>query len=75
MVGRIGNKTTVANNEQIVEGISEGVYAAVLAAIRASEGGDRAVNVYLDGRKITSSVERHQRERGASIMGNQVYAY
>jgi hypothetical protein len=75
MVGRIGNKTTVANNEQIVEGISEGVYAAVLAAMRASEGGDRAVNVYLDGRKITSSVERHQRERGASIMGNQVYAY
>lgn len=75
MVGRIGNKTTVANNEQIVEGISQGVYAAVLAAMRASEGGDRAVNVYLDGRKITSSVERHQRERGASIMGNQVYAY
>lgn len=75
MVGRIGNRSAVANNDQIVEGISQGVYAAVLAAMRASEGGDRAVNVYLDGRKITSSVERHQRERGASIMGNQVYAY
>jgi len=75
MVGRIGNKTTVANNDQIVEGISEGVYQAVLAAIKASEGGDnRNINVYLDGRQITSSVEKHQKERGASLMGKQVYA-
>jgi hypothetical protein len=76
MVGKIGNKTTVANNEQIVEGISEGVYAAVLAAMRQSESnGNQAVNVYLDGRQITASVERHQRERGATIMRNGVYAY
>lgn len=75
MVGRIGNKTTVANNDQIVEGISEGVYQAVLAAMRASESGEnRNINVYLDGRAITSSVERHQKERGASLMGRQVYA-
>lgn len=32
MVGRIGNKTTVANNDQIVEGISAGVYEAVVSA-------------------------------------------
>ena len=76
MVGRIGNKTSVANNDQIVEGISEGVYAAVLAAMRASEnGGSQAVNVYLDGRQITAAVEQRQRERGASLMGNQVYAF
>lgn len=76
MVGRIGNKTTVVNNEQIVEGISEGVYAAVLAAMRASEGnGERAVNVYLDGRQIAASVERTQRDRGATIMGKQVLAF
>ena len=76
MVGKIGNKTTVANNQQIVEAVSEGVYAAVLAAMRQSEGnGGQAVNVYLDGRQITSSVEKHQRERGATIMRNGVYAY
>lgn len=78
MVGKIGNKTTVANNDQIVEGISEGVYAAVLAAMRASEtngNGGQSVNVYLDGRQITSSVEKRQRERGATIMRNGVYAY
>lgn len=76
MVGRIGNKSTVANNDQIVEGISEGVYQAVLAAMRASESGDnRNINVYLDGRAIASSVERHQKERGASLMGRQVLGY
>lgn len=76
MVGRIGNKTTVANNDQIVEGISEGVYAAVLAAMRQSEsGGAQNVNVYLDGRLVTQSIEKRQRERGATLMGREVYAY
>lgn len=76
MVGRIGSRTTVANNDQIVEGISAGVYQAVLAAMRATESdGTQSVNVYLDGRQITSSVERHQRERGVSLVGKQVYAY
>lgn len=77
MVGRIGSHSAVANNEQIVEAISEGVYAAVTAAMGASNsGGDgQAINVYLDGRQITASVEKRQKERGASIMGNQVYNY
>lgn len=76
MVGKIGSKTTVANNQQIVEAVSEGVYAAVIAAMRQSEsGGAQAVNVYLDGRQVASSVERYQRERGATIMRNGVYAY
>jgi len=76
MVGKMGNRTTVANNQQIVEGISEGVYAAVLAAMRQSEGnGPVAVDVYLDGRRVTSSVEKRQHERGATIMRNGVYAY
>lgn len=76
LVGRIGNRTAVANNEQIVDGVSEGVYAAVLAAMRASENnGSQSVNVYLDGRQIMSAMEKRQRERGATLMGNQVYSY
>lgn len=77
MVGKIGNKSTVANNDQIVEGISEGVYAAVLAAMRTGEsGGNRTTNVVLpDGRVLASCVEKAQRERGASLMGREVYAY
>lgn len=77
LVGKIGNKNAVANNDQIVEGISAGVYAAVVAAMRASggNGGGQAVNVYLDGKQITASVEQRQKERGVSLMGSQVYAY
>ena len=75
MIGRIGNKSAVANNEQIVSAISDGVYAAVLAAMKSGDSNGQSVNVYLDGRQIASSVEKHQHERGASLMGNQVYAY
>ncbi len=76
MVGKIGGRSAVVNNDQIVDGISEGVYAAVMAAIKAanSEGG-QAVNVYLDGKLIARNVEKHQKERGATIMGTQVYSY
>ena len=77
LVGTIGNRTAVVNNDQIVEAVSEGVYAAVMNAMRANagDGGQATVNVYLDGRQLTSAVEKRQRERGASIVGNQVYAY
>lgn len=72
-----GGRTGVMNVDQMQEAVYEGVYAAVMSAMRATAGekGDTAVNVYLDGRQLTSSVERRQHERGASIMGNQVYAY
>lgn len=72
-----GGKTGVMNVDQMKEAVYEGVYAAVVSAMRASggNGGEQAVNVYLDSKQITSSVEKRQRERGASIMGNQVYSY
>ena len=76
LVGRMGSKNAVANNQQIVDGISEGVYAAVVAAMRQSESnGGQAINVYLDGRQITSAVEKRQRERGTPMVRNGVYAY
>ena len=36
MVGKMGNKTTVANNNQIIEGIKAGVFEAVIDALNAS---------------------------------------
>lgn len=77
MVGRIGSRTTVANNDQIVEGITAGVYQAVVAAMNNSQGrGGQSVNVYLDGKQIYASVKKTESERGVSIMGNQLgYAY
>lgn len=77
MVGRIGSRNAVVNNDQIVAAVSEGVYSAVVAAMRTSEsGGNRTINVVMpDGRVLASVTEKAQRERGASLMGSQVYAY
>lgn len=69
MVGSMGGHTAVANNDQIVEGISAGVYSAVLAAMQNGGGNNNiSVDVYLDGKRLTASVEKRQRERGATIM-------
>lgn len=70
-----GGKTGVMNIEQMQEAVYEGVYAAMTAAMsKHSSGGTQGVNVYLDSRQITSTVEQRQREKGASIMGNEVFA-
>ena len=49
MVGKIGNRTTVANNQQIVEGISSGVYNAVVSAMAHVGGNGSNVTVQLVG--------------------------
>ena len=68
-------RTGVMNIQQMQEAVYEGVYAAVTAAMRNNVGGSQAVNVYLDGKLVTQSVEKRQHERGASIMGSEVYSY
>ena len=77
MVGSMNGRTAVANNDQIVEGISQGVYTAVLAAMsQGSNSNTASVNVYLDGKQITAAVEKRQRERGATIMtGGVTFGY
>lgn len=81
MVGTIGRKTAVANNDQIVAGIASGVAEAnnesnsllreqnsLLRAMLEKESG-----VYLDGKTITKSVEKHQRERGRVLVTGGAY--
>ena len=78
IVGKFSNgKSVVANNQQIVNGIAEGVYSAVVAAMNdAPRGGEQAVNVYLDGKQIYSSVKRTEARQGVNLMGNQLgYVY
>lgn len=78
MVGNIGGRTAVANNDQIVEAVSRGVYEAVAAAMGSYLGGqpDQAINVYLDGKQITAVVEKRQKERGVTLMtGGMAYGY
>lgn len=77
MATAAGGKTGVMNVQQMQDAVYEGVYAAMSAAMRGSNegGGSPVIRVYLDGKQVTASVEQHQRERGASIMGNEVYSY
>ena len=78
LVGSIGNRSSVVNNDQIVESVSRGVYEAVVAAMGGYTGGqsDQAINLYLDGKQITATVEKHQKSRGATLMtGGMAYGY
>jgi hypothetical protein len=80
MVGTIGRRTAVANNDQIVSGIAGGVAEAneeqntllreqnsLLRAILEKDSG-----VYLDGKNLTNSVEKYQRERGRVLIAGGV---
>lgn len=81
MVGSIGRRTAVANNDQIVAGIASGVASANTesnALLREQNGLLRAMleketGVYLDGKSITKSVEKHQRERGRVLVTGGAY--
>ena len=76
MVGTIGRRTAVANNDQIVGGIASGVATAneeQNALLREQNSLLRAIlekdsGVYLDGKNLTNSVEKYQRERGRVLI-------
>ena len=70
-----GGKTGVMNVQQMYDAMYEAVYAATIAANRSSGSQGGVTKLYIDGREITSVVEKRQNERGASIMGNEVYSY
>ena len=53
MVGTMGGRTAVANNEQIVTGIREGVYDAMMSAMQS---GSFKADVYIDGKRVTDTV-------------------
>ena len=62
MVGTIGNRTAVANNDQIVESVSRGVYQAVAAAMGQS-GGTQVVEAKVNDKVLFEVVvDRNRRE-------------
>ena len=74
IAGKFNNgKSVVANNEQIISGISQGVYDAFMKALSENDN-DKAinVNVYLDSDQITSSVEKNRNSKGLSLFGNEL---
>lgn len=81
LVGQIGNRTAVANNDQIVSGISEGVEEAnigvinavyamanqIVNAINSKDGG-----IYLDGKQLARAMQGYnaqaERNKGSSFV-------
>ena len=63
--------------EELRSAVYNGCYNAFLDIYQRYEGVDNTptLKVYLDGRQITSTVEKTQSERGISIMGREVYGY
>lgn len=66
-VGSIGGRTAVANNDQIVEAVSDGVCRAMAPLV--SGIGKSDTRVYLDGREITAGQNRRNRMYGAALSG------
>ena len=63
MIGTMGGRTTVATNDDIVEGIRIGVYDAVSAAMNGSQQ-NFDVRVFLDSREIKTGQQRLARSMG-----------
>jgi hypothetical protein len=62
MVGSIGSRTAVANNDQIVESVSRGVYQAVVQAMGQS-GGTQVVEAKVNDKVLFEVVvDRNRRE-------------
>lgn len=59
LVGTIGNRTAVANNDQIIAGIRQGVFEAVSQAMGNQQGGE--VVLKLDGDVLAKGVTKYQR--------------
>ena len=76
MVGTIGRRAAVANNEQIVESVASGVAEANTeqnALLRQQNELLRALlekdtGVYLDGRSLSNSVDKYKREHGRVLI-------
>lgn len=73
MVGSIGGKTAVANNDQIVEAIAQGVFRAVTEAMNGNSGNRKQeVVIYLDGKAMARRLYLYNqevaREHGGSFI-------
>lgn len=61
LVGRIGTQTAVANTNQIVEGIKQGVMSAIMET-SFSSGKDQNINLYLDSQLVAKKVIKYHND-------------
>ncbi len=64
MVGNIGGRTAVANNDQIVAAVSQGVYSAVVSAMNGeNQNNNINLTVTLDGETVYKNVVKHNNQK------------
>ena len=61
LVGRIGTQSAVANQNQIIEGIKQGVMSAILET-SFSSGKDQNINLYLDSQLVAKKVIKYHND-------------
>lgn len=67
MIGRIGNRTAVANNDQITKAIADATYSAFVQALGENSGNsNQPLNIYIGNDKVYKGYTKHQ-----SQMSNQ----
>lgn len=75
MVGSIGGRAAVANNDQIVEAVSSGVYNAMVSAMGTEQGKNINLALYIDGKQVEAAVRNVQHRRGATIATGGIFNY
>lgn len=61
---------------ELRDSVKEGFIAAMReSGFGDTDNGNFTVRVYLDGKEITSAVEKRQSDRGMSLMGTEAYSY
>jgi len=78
MVGSIGRKTAVANNDQIVEAVSQGVYEAVTMAMKLNSNNNddsRDIVLNIDGRTFARTMLQKINEEALRLGYESILKY
>lgn len=60
--------TIVANNQQIISGIKQGVYQAVSSALQANgSNDDRPIDIYIDGERVFQATKKNAKRHGLAF--------
>lgn len=78
MIGTMGGRTTVANNNQITTGIASAVYPAVYNAIiaalaRGSGNGNQPINIYIGDKQITEYFVEYVKNQTKTTGNNPIF--
>ena len=73
LVGKIGNRNAVVNNNQIIEGVSSGVYNAVVSAMSMFNGNNVKVELVGDTKKLFKVVVQEEGKNYQLATGKPVF--